>query len=403
MSREAQPAYVKGQRLWLVDDATGAFDTEVLVEQVVAREPSRKTGADFFAALVAPLTGHTGGGEKESLPGSVAVAPAGGGPAVWIRPEQLAARLSPVPQLAWPSPQQASGAWDAGSACVLCSEGAEAQFAGRGLFIPKDSRRDVACSVRAAASALNEGTLECSEGFCAVFSSDRGQWYVLHRAGLRDAALTSFGLPDGRVPPPSGPPGMTPRLACSGSVLGLPGDGPTFEPGDRIEMKRYDGEDWEAGGEVRDVVTDGPRQLGDLEMPVGSVLVAFQNGAALKWVWAQEVPTRLRKEESDRSHRDESDSDSGAVFDLDAWAAADASGSEAVAEVLGFSAGDGAEVWSNSKGVWLPCLVLAVFPHEVEADGFTVPPNTVKVQSEAGVKYIREDAVQRAVRVGPKQ
>eukprot|EP00959_Pyramimonas_sp_CCMP1952_P302055 6320372-Pyramimonas_sp.AAC.1 len=40
MSREAQPAYVKGQRLWLVDDATGAFDTEVLVEQVAAVEVS---------------------------------------------------------------------------------------------------------------------------------------------------------------------------------------------------------------------------------------------------------------------------------------------------------------------------------------------------------------------------
>ncbi|CAK0826235.1 unnamed protein product, partial [Prorocentrum cordatum] len=134
-------------------------------------------------------------------------------------------------------------------------------------------------------------------------------------------------------------------------------------------------EDWEAGGVVQDVVTDGPLQLGDIEMPVGSIMVAFQNGAALKWVWAQDVPARLRREGG-------SDGD---AFDLDDWAATNSGGA---AEVFGFSAGEDAEVWSNSKGEWIPCLVQAVFVRETEADGFTVPPNTIKVESEAGTKYL---------------
>jgi len=71
-----------------------------------------------------------------------------------------------------------------------------------------------------------------------------------------------------------------------------------------------------------------------------------------------------------------------------------------VVEVFGFSAGENAEVWSNGRGEWLPCLVQAVFPRLVEADGFTIPPNTIKVQFEAGskLKYIREGGILQELR-----
>lgn len=93
-----------------------------------------------------------------------------------------------------------------------------------------------------------------------------------------------------------------------------------------------------------------------------------------------------------------SGTDTGAVVDQDRSAAASVPGG--VAEVCGFSAGESVEVWSNGRGEWLPCLIRAVFPQEVEADGFTIPPSTIKVQFEAGskTKYIREGGILREMR-----
>ncbi|CAK0872138.1 unnamed protein product [Prorocentrum cordatum] len=67
-------------------------------------------------------------------------------------------------------------------------------------------------------------------------------------------------------------------------------------------------------------------------------------------------------------------------------------------EVFGFAAGESAEVWSNTRREWLPCLIRAVFPRQVEADCFTVPPRTVKVESPAGTRYVREGAILQELR-----
>jgi len=55
----------------------------------------------------------------------------------------------------------------------------------------------------------------------------------------------------------------------------------------------------------------------------------------------------------------------------------------------GFASKDRVQVWSNSKHEWLDGAVLQVFTTKCEAEGYSVPAGTIKVQSPAGVKWIR--------------
>merc|ERR1712151_1003819 len=56
--------------------------------------------------------------------------------------------------------------------------------------------------------------------------------------------------------------------------------------------------------------------------------------------------------------------------------------------VCGFAQGERVEVWSNTKNAWLPAMVEQVFEIACNAEGYTVPAGTLKVRSEAGVKWI---------------
>lgn len=79
----------------------------------------------------------------------------------------------------------------------------------------------------------------------------------------------------------------------------------------------------------------------------------------------------------------------------------DAAAPPASCDVFGFSAGERAEVWSNGRGEWLPGVIQANFLEETQADGYTVPPNTIKVESEAGTKFILKDNIQSELRRTP--
>merc|ERR1712232_248449 len=56
--------------------------------------------------------------------------------------------------------------------------------------------------------------------------------------------------------------------------------------------------------------------------------------------------------------------------------------------VRGFAQGERVEVWSNTKNAWLPAMVEQVFESACNAEGYLVPAGTLKVRSEAGVKWI---------------
>eukprot|EP00913_Durusdinium_trenchii_P022721 g21337.t1 len=50
-------------------------------------------------------------------------------------------------------------------------------------------------------------------------------------------------------------------------------------------------------------------------------------------------------------------------------------------------------VWSNSRNKWLPAVVHGVYLQATTTEGFDVPPGSVKVLSEAGVKWVLADSV----------
>lgn len=53
---------------------------------------------------------------------------------------------------------------------------------------------DVVCSVNQAVDGLNRGSLNCPEDFCVVYSASNQGWYLLHKRGKRQAALSQLGL-----------------------------------------------------------------------------------------------------------------------------------------------------------------------------------------------------------------
>ncbi|CAK9098317.1 unnamed protein product [Durusdinium trenchii] len=58
-----------------------------------------------------------------------------------------------------------------------------------------------------------------------------------------------------------------------------------------------------------------------------------------------------------------------------------------------FVVGENVEVWSNSRNKWLPAVVHGVYLQATTTEGFDVPPGSVKVLSEAGVKWVLADSV----------
>ena len=60
--------------------------------------------------------------------------------------------------------------------------------------------------------------------------------------------------------------------------------------------------------------------------------------------------------------------------------------------------GENVEVWSNGRGKWLPAVVHGVYIQATTTEGFDVPPGSVKVLSEAGVKWVLADSVATVLR-----
>lgn len=63
-----------------------------------------------------------------------------------------------------------------------------------------------------------------------------------------------------------------------------------------------------------------------------------------------------------------------------------------------FVVGENVEVWSNGRGKWLPAVVHGVYIQATTTEGFDVPPGSVKVLSEAGVKWVLADSVATVLR-----
>lgn len=66
-----------------------------------------------------------------------------------------------------------------------------------------------------------------------------------------------------------------------------------------------------------------------------------------------------------------------------------------------YRSGDHVQVWSNSRKLWLDGVVVAVYVTATVADGYSVSAGTVKVTSEAGVKWIIADLVDTQLRKVP--
>lgn len=60
---------------------------------------------------------------------------------------------------------------------------------------------------------------------------------------------------------------------------------------------------------------------------------------------------------------------------------------------LPYVVGESVQVWSNGKGTWLTATVQAVFPTATIADGYSIPAGSVKVVSEAGIKWIMPENI----------
>jgi len=67
-------------------------------------------------------------------------------------------------------------------------------------------------------------------------------------------------------------------------------------------------------------------------------------------------------------------------------------------QTLNYSVGEKVQVWSQSKNDWLQATVEAVFPRDAFADGYSVAAGTVKVSSEAGIKWVMPDKVSALLR-----
>lgn len=81
-------------------------------------------------------------------------------------------------------------AWAPKQLARICSEGEEEAFDGRVFFMDRSIFSSVADAVR----ALNKDDIMCPDGYCVVFSSSKGCYYLLWRVDKREAALRAAGL-----------------------------------------------------------------------------------------------------------------------------------------------------------------------------------------------------------------
>mmetsp|Transcript_86697 Transcript_86697/g.269780 ORF Transcript_86697/g.269780 Transcript_86697/m.269780 type:complete len:325 (+) Transcript_86697:187-1161(+) len=56
--------------------------------------------------------------------------------------------------------------------------------------------------------------------------------------------------------------------------------------------------------------------------------------------------------------------------------------------VLAYAKGERLQVWSKSKSAWLDGVVEEAFATACSAEGYSIPPGTLKVRSAAGVKWV---------------
>lgn len=71
---------------------------------------------------------------------------------------------------------------------------------------------------------------------------------------------------------------------------------------------------------------------------------------------------------------------------------------------MAYVGGEKVEVWSNSKGSWIPdAIVLEAPATNCEIDGYAIPAGSLKVQSSVGTKWILPDQVRSQVRKAQPQ
>jgi len=64
----------------------------------------------------------------------------------------------------------------------------------------------------------------------------------------------------------------------------------------------------------------------------------------------------------------------------------------------GYVTGESVEVYSGSAGAWIEAVVVEVYLRACTADGYSMPAGCIKVESQAGVKYVMPDQVADVIR-----
>uniref|UniRef100_A0A7S4Q6W2 EF-hand domain-containing protein n=1 Tax=Alexandrium monilatum TaxID=311494 RepID=A0A7S4Q6W2_9DINO len=113
-------------------------------------------------------------------------------------------------------------------------------------------------------------------------------------------------------------------------------------------------------------------QAGGFSVSAGTVKV--RSAAGIKWVRPEQVSQILRETSPD------------AQGQLPPGPARRAD--QRAVSIPAFSKGEKIQVWSDSRQLWLGGVVLEVFPTAAMADGFWVPAGSLKVSSDAGVKWV---------------
>lgn len=169
------------------------------------------------------------------------------------------------------------------------------------------------------------------------------------------------------VPPREGRRGSG-SSSASGSMPLVP-TSPPYAPGLRIQVWSNTKGSWVDG--VVEEVFSAPCLREGFHVPAGCIKV--KSTAGIKWVQPGEVSRTLRRFTGHGS---------------------------AVEVVLEppFAEGAPVDVWSDSRQAWLPGSVLEAFACTCTIDGFVVPAGTVKVCSDAGIKWVRQEQAPSVLR-----
>jgi len=127
------------------------------------------------------------------------------------------------------------------------------------------------------------------------------------------------------------------------------------------------------------------------QVPAGTVKVI--SSAGQKWIQPAEVGTMLRGAESSAAANS-----SFVPTAVPLQHKTELSSTMGGAGSTGFVKGEKIQVWSDSRQLWLGGVVQEMYHSSVTAEGFLVPAGSIKVSSDAGVKWVSAVLAGRVLR-----